>query len=114
MHKVWLEQHLEKYEKALHVHRLVPGSSYTLEGSTTLCYQCHGPQPRAHSSGRLIVNIPSEHHAAVRLAVIMRRTTMNELLSELIATTFAKEIADIQAHSDKKKRQSPLPDVPES
>lgn len=40
------EQHQERYETALHVHRLLPGSAYIEEWCVTLCTNCHGPMPR--------------------------------------------------------------------
>jgi hypothetical protein len=32
--------------RSLDVHRIVPGSEYTLDGCVTLCRKCHGPKPR--------------------------------------------------------------------
>lgn len=40
------EQNLEEMGCALDVHRLVPGSRYTVDGCVTLCKGCHGPQPK--------------------------------------------------------------------
>lgn len=39
-------QHRQRYGSSLHVHRISPGSEYTLEGCETLCYRCHGPKPK--------------------------------------------------------------------
>jgi hypothetical protein len=39
-------QHLAAHGRSLHVHRLTPGSHYTVEGCVTLCFACHGPHPR--------------------------------------------------------------------
>lgn len=41
------QQHVEKHGTTLHVHRLVPGSIYTLEGCITLCFTCHASKPRS-------------------------------------------------------------------
>ena len=38
--------HIERTGRVLDVHRLVPGSDYTMAGCVTLCRPCHGPQPR--------------------------------------------------------------------
>jgi hypothetical protein len=35
-------EHVACYGKTLHVHRLKPGSEYTVEGCVTLCIPCHG------------------------------------------------------------------------
>jgi 5-methylcytosine-specific restriction endonuclease McrA len=32
--------------RSLDVHRIIPGSEYTVDGCVTLCRQCHGPKPR--------------------------------------------------------------------
>jgi cytochrome c553 len=40
------DEHRQRTGKQLEVHRLEPGSLYTMEGCVTLCRQCHGPQPR--------------------------------------------------------------------
>jgi cytochrome c553 len=44
---VTARQHVRKYKKTLDVHRLVPGSRYTIKGCITLCRKCHGPQPKS-------------------------------------------------------------------
>lgn len=40
--------HRARYRKALDVHRLVPGSAYSITpgACVTLCQVCHGPEPR--------------------------------------------------------------------
>ena len=45
------EEHRHRYGQSLHVHRVEPGSVYTLEGCVTLCVPCHGPEPRRPASG---------------------------------------------------------------
>jgi hypothetical protein len=40
------EQHREEFGYNMDVHRVVPGSFYTIEGCVTLCRKCHGPEPR--------------------------------------------------------------------
>src|SRR5262249_32933680 len=54
------DEHRARYGRSLHVHRLLPGSEYTVEGCLTVCSGCHGFQPRravgsidlAHPAGR--------------------------------------------------------------
>lgn len=41
------EEHVATFGSILQVHRLVPGSHYTLDGCVTLCIPCHGPKPRS-------------------------------------------------------------------
>lgn len=39
-------EHFARYERDLEVHRLTPGSEYTLEGCITVCCSCHGSEPK--------------------------------------------------------------------
>jgi hypothetical protein len=41
------ERHLVRLGQILHVHRIVPGSEYTVEGCVTVCIVCHGPLPKS-------------------------------------------------------------------
>jgi 5-methylcytosine-specific restriction endonuclease McrA len=38
--------HQKATGKSLHVHRLQPGSAYTVQGCISLCASCHGQAPR--------------------------------------------------------------------
>lgn len=40
------EEHLERYGRLLEVHRLTPGSPYSVKECVTLCKPCHGPKPK--------------------------------------------------------------------
>lgn len=51
--KMTAEEHRRRYHKTLDVHRLTPGSPYTVEGCITICRSCHGPQPRRVRGSRL-------------------------------------------------------------
>jgi hypothetical protein len=39
-------EHLAKHGRQLHVHRAVAGGPYTLQNCVTLCYACHGREPK--------------------------------------------------------------------
>jgi hypothetical protein len=41
------DRHIEMIGRGLEVHRLKPGSYYTLEGCVTLCRKCHGTKPKS-------------------------------------------------------------------
>lgn len=41
-----VEEHQEKYNETLHVHRLLPGMAYQEQFCVTLCIPCHGKKPR--------------------------------------------------------------------
>lgn len=57
-------QHLARYGKKLDVHRVVPGSPYTVDGCVTLCRECHGPKPKSKRGSRprkcLVVRLTPE------------------------------------------------------
>jgi hypothetical protein len=36
------QEHLKQFGQSLHVHRLKPGSLYTVDGCQSLCSKCHG------------------------------------------------------------------------
>ncbi len=38
--------HLERYGRALDVHRSTPGSRYTVDGCVTVCRPCHHKEPK--------------------------------------------------------------------
>jgi 5-methylcytosine-specific restriction endonuclease McrA len=40
-------EHIERYGRTLDVHRIVPGSAYTISGCQTLCVDCHLTKPRS-------------------------------------------------------------------
>jgi hypothetical protein len=42
-----------EHGRNLDVHRLTPGSAYSLDGCVTLCRQCHAPLPRRRRGSRL-------------------------------------------------------------
>jgi hypothetical protein len=69
------DAHLARYSKSLEVHRLQPGSRYTLEGCVLLCIPCHGPKPRskkgAYINGpdyppRVVCHMPADLVALIR------------------------------------------------
>jgi hypothetical protein len=41
------QQHKATFGGSLEVHRISPGSPYTVNGSVTLCKPCHGPKPKS-------------------------------------------------------------------
>lgn len=78
--------HLGLYGKSLHVHRLRPGSYYSVPGCVTLCYRCHGPQPKreagqpdldsARTGVPLMVYLPPEVRDALGRAVAASRRSL--------------------------------------
>jgi hypothetical protein len=40
-------EHLRVYRRTLDVHRVVPGTRYTVKGCVTLCKKCHKEKPKS-------------------------------------------------------------------
>lgn len=50
------QEHLELYDRLLEVHRINPGSVYTVKGCVTLCRDCHYLKPKsARGSAAFVV-----------------------------------------------------------
>ncbi|HVL11504.1 MAG TPA: hypothetical protein VM529_03010 [Gemmata sp.] len=91
-------QHKAKSGRTLEVHRVVPGSLYTLEGCVTLCKACHGPQPRRKRGEPDLANGPalflrlSKDHVAVlhkfiqaQVVPVTRQAVLLTALREFLA-----------------------------
>ena len=39
-------EHYRRFRRALEIHRLIPGSEYSLKGCVTLCKRCHARKPK--------------------------------------------------------------------
>ena len=82
-------QHYARYGRGLHVHRIIPGSAYTLAGCVTLCYACHGPKPKLPAGqgarpAMTVALMPHDLHAAfVRFAHESRQTKTAVIISAL-------------------------------
>jgi hypothetical protein len=83
------EQHYELYGRKLEVHRLVPGSPYTVEGSVTLCKKCHGPKPRSSRYSRIspvtVVKIDRGIFRKAKVISAFRGMAVSDYLAELLA-----------------------------
>jgi 5-methylcytosine-specific restriction endonuclease McrA len=66
------DKHLEQVGKSLHVHRLQPGSYYSVEGCITVCGSCHGsqaqrkPGERDLEANRVVVSVRSDLYEKMR------------------------------------------------
>jgi hypothetical protein len=93
--------HLLRYKKSLHVHRLEPGSVYTVAGCVTLCYACHGPEPRLpRSLPKPRVDAEVLHLA--RTVAAFRKVTLAEYLSEALRPVVTKDFDSL--HREPKRK----------
>jgi 5-methylcytosine-specific restriction endonuclease McrA len=60
-------EHIERYRRNLEVHRLTPGSVYTVDGCVLLCKECHRHKPRSPHGTRpyMTVMLPGRYRAAL-------------------------------------------------
>lgn len=92
----------EQYQKVsgrrLDVHRLVPGSPYTMEGCITVCKGCHdrihseiGKSPRSKST--LVLKMSPLFARKVRLYCAINDLTHKKLLQKLVGDAVAESEA---------------------
>lgn len=105
------DAHRERYGKQLDVHRVVPGSAYTLDGCVTRCRACHMKEPKRPAGtypgarpgfGAKYIELPADVVAAVKS------------LAATYGTTFVTEVADaLRRHVayPPRREPEPLPDA---
>jgi hypothetical protein len=84
-------RHFRRYKKTLDVHRLVPGSRYTLKGCITLCFRCHRTRhvllrhgDTGHKPRRVVFHLPQTLLAIIdREAEANDRTRTSEIIRAL-------------------------------
>jgi 5-methylcytosine-specific restriction endonuclease McrA len=67
------DQHVQAHGRSLDVHRIVPGSEYSVDGCVTLCRRCHKSKPKSPRGSRpkpyVMVSLrPAIYEALVALA----------------------------------------------
>jgi hypothetical protein len=76
------QRFLARYGRALDVHRMIPGSDYSIEACVTLCRLCHR---RRHSIGPSVcVDIHGSIVQKVRVISARRKISMGKYLSDLL------------------------------
>lgn len=94
------DDHIRIYGKSLQVHRIIPGSVYSVRGCETVCYRCHSKKPkskrRLNHSPKIILELPEHHKRAVRLYAAKRGLSVNDVVRDLIAKFLVEEMADIE------------------
>ena len=87
------EEHKAHYGKSLHVHRLIPGSPYSVTPScVTLCQVCHGPKPRRSSDvpdqglpfERVCFQAPSGFKAEISEALRKRGLSLSAYIRQAV------------------------------
>lgn len=86
------EDHIDRTGRTLDVHRIEPGSVYSLEGCITLCRKCHGPEPRSkRQTGKGCLN----HRMTKRYVSIPKRICdVLEAMGERNLLTLAQQVKE--------------------
>lgn len=66
------KEHIYWFDKQLDVHRLVPGSPYTVDGCVTLCRPCHGPKVRSRPGNRPIRPVTIKKELITKMKIIVQ------------------------------------------
>jgi hypothetical protein len=112
------EQHVERYGCQLHVHRLTPGSPYSLEGCVTACVLCHKKRhrkPRLLLLKRTLFLLHSPAHRALKIEAARAEVSMSELAeiafaycTSLLASGEAPESVLAAIEKARQKKKPPL------
>jgi hypothetical protein len=95
-------EHFERFGRDLDVHRITPGSPYSLDEGVcqTLCRVCHGPKPKSPrgSAGFRWIKFPSDLILKAKMVAYWKGMTLtayiNSVLRPLVEADFAKEIRE--------------------
>ncbi len=85
----------------LDVHRLVPGSPYTIDGCVTVCKRCHGERhvgscrKRSGKSLTTALNFNSETCKMIKIIAIWNGTTVNGYISGIVRPVIEKAFTSI-------------------
>lgn len=98
-------EHVLETNRSLEVHRLVPGSKYSIDGCVTLCRKCHGPKPRTPKGlgNRLALYLETHVVLAVKMTAVKTRKRISELVNQILEKALAEEIKDARKYVPKSK-----------
>jgi hypothetical protein len=89
------EQHLERFGRNLDVHRVVPGSEYTLPGCVTLCRPCHDRKPKSPKGSRprthRLMAIPRCLYEGLKILAERNRRTVAKQLEVILEEALIRE-----------------------
>jgi hypothetical protein len=93
--------HLAICGKSLEVHRVVPGSVYTLSGCITVCRSCHDQLPRRNhgeketAEGFGAVRLESVVYTMARVISVVTKENLSDLLSEICRPVLEKRVKQL-------------------
>jgi hypothetical protein len=96
------EQSRQRYGRTLDVHRVVPGSPYTVAGAVTLCQGCHLSlhrvlRPICPGRRRLNLTIKASLRRALKVQAVLEGQTLSDYCIAKLTAGLAEEIRELQA-----------------
>ncbi len=105
------DEHIQVHGRSLDVHRLIPGSPYTIEGCVTLCRPCHRTKPRSPKGmarqTRMTLVLHREVTVAIRLAATNAGIGTSTFVNRILRQELAAEIEDARKYLP--QRGDPVP-----
>ncbi len=97
------ERHIEAFGRNLDVHRVTPGSKYTLSGCVTLCRPCHKAKPKrsrgtGDSGGTL--RIPEPYASCLRRFASHSHRSVTAEAKIALERHFVEEGVDLDQPAD--------------
>lgn len=83
------EQHVEQYGRQLEVHRVSPGSPYTLDGCVTVCRPCHRKRHRKRPTAT--VRLKGDLMEQARTTCLLSRRHLVDYLDELLREAVTRD-----------------------
>lgn len=97
-------QHIEHFGRGLDVHRLSPGSEYSIDGCVALCFSCHGIRHRKLPR----VAITHYCHRLADVVSVYTNKSVHDIVSEILEPSLIKKIESLNLPIPQ-KTPSPLP-----
>jgi 5-methylcytosine-specific restriction endonuclease McrA len=86
-------EHVRYYGRTLDVHRINPGSEYTVDGCVTLCRMCHRSKPKSKTSHRDIkVKLTGDLAYRIRIAAIISNKKVGQFVADMLDEVVGKEL----------------------
>lgn len=100
------DQHRARYGRTLEVHRLKPGSEYTVDGCVTLCKPCHGPKPRRARGTVPVVRVERSLKRLLTQLAVYHRVTIAELVDPILRPFATEEFRQMAKRVCKESEES--------
>lgn len=104
------DNHRKQFGTRLHVHRIIPGTQYTMENCVTLCQPCHGPKPHSKRHEPRRKQVATSFHDDVFARVLAQAKRRSLSISTYIRMVVTKQLERDEAETPpphKPRRKKP-------